>query len=94
MEQMARVRTDRMTEHPWHYWTDACRSHRSSEPVASVDISALPGDQKKRLWKWLQANRPELAETLKDSAIGLFRATFDAAVHLPRELVKKALRDG
>lgn len=81
-----------MSAQPWYRWTDAVGERSSSDPVESADVSALPPDQKRRLWSWLQANRPQLAALLQDPAIGVFRQTFDASVHLPRELVQEALR--
>lgn len=57
----------------------------------TFDIATLTPPQKRRLWEWLKANNPGLAELLLDPAIGAFRTTFDARVMLPRAMVQEAL---
>lgn len=71
------------------YFVDEMR--RRAEERALVDVSALDPEQKRRLWAWIKANRPDLANILTAPAVGEIRELFSAKLMLPNDIVRDAL---
>ena len=74
-------------------WDEAQARYQVMKAKPSVNLSALPSDQKRRVWGWLQQQHPKMAATLRDPHVQEMRTLFDADVTLDAELLQDILHE-